>query len=44
MKNPQVRLIAIAEMYARQALKLVDIDSMMQNSGIVPTINQERFW
>jgi len=41
--NPQVRPIAIAEMYARETLKLVDVRRIMKEAGIVPTMNQERF-
>ncbi len=42
-KNPQVRPIAIAEAYAREALKLININKLMKRSGLIPTINQERF-
>ena len=43
LKNPQVRPIAIAEKYARETLKLFDIDKLMREAGVVPTMNQERF-
>jgi len=43
IKNPQVRPIAISEAYAREALKLIDINKLMKNSGLIPTMNQERF-
>lgn len=43
LKNPQVRPIAIAEKYARETLKLFDIDKLMRDAGVVPTMNQERF-
>jgi hypothetical protein len=41
--NPQVRPIAVAEMYARATLKLVNVRSIMKEVGIVPTMNQQRF-
>lgn len=41
--NPQVRPIAIAEMFARETLRLVDFDRMMRDTGLHPTMNQERF-
>lgn len=42
-KNPQIRTIAIAEKFARDSLKLVNINKLMREAGIMPTINQERF-
>jgi len=41
--NPQVRLIAIAEKYARATLKLINIDKILKKVGITPTLNQKRF-
>jgi hypothetical protein len=41
-KNPQVRPIAIAEKYAREALKLIDLKKLMRSSGLVPTMNEGR--
>ena len=41
--DPQVRLIAIAEKYARSTLKLVNIDKILKKVGIIPTANQKRF-
>lgn len=41
--NPQVRPVAVAEMYARETLSLVDIFSLMKEAGITPTMNQVRF-
>lgn len=41
--NPQVRPIAIAEMYARHTLKLINMSKFMYEIGIVPTMNQTRF-
>lgn len=43
LKNPQIRSISIAEKYARATLKLINVNQIMKESGIVPTINQERF-
>ncbi|MDO8726781.1 MAG: DNA double-strand break repair nuclease NurA [Candidatus Methanoperedens sp.] len=43
LKNPQVRPIAIAEKYARDTLRLTDINKIAKYSGLVPTMNQERF-
>lgn len=43
LKNPQVRPIAIAELYARKTLQLVNVNRLMKESGIMPTMNQERF-
>lgn len=43
LKNPQIRSISIAEKYARATLKLINIDQIMKEAGIVPTMNQERF-
>lgn len=42
-RNPQIRLIAIAEKFARDTLDLVDFGKIMKTSGVVPTMNQERF-
>lgn len=42
-RNPQARPIAIAERYARETLKLVDLDEIMRETGLVPTMDQVRF-
>lgn len=42
-RNPQVRPIAVAELYARETLKLVDIVAMMRKAGVMPSMNQIRF-
>jgi hypothetical protein len=42
-KNPQARPIAVAEAYARETLRLMDFQRIMHDSGLHPTINQERF-
>jgi len=41
-KNPQVRPIAIAERYARETLKLINLKKLMKSSGLVPTMNEGR--
>ena len=41
--NPQIRTIAIAEKYARSALKMVNINEKLKIIGITPTMNQKRF-
>jgi len=41
--NPQIRPIAIAEKFARAAIGLVDLGTLMRSSGLQPTMNQERF-
>lgn len=43
VKNPQIRLIAIAEKYAREYIKLTDIKTLIKKLGLTPTINSERF-
>jgi len=43
LKNPQIRPIAVSEMYARESLKMMNIQKLMKKIGIVPTINQSRF-
>ncbi len=41
--NPQIRPIAIAEKYAREMIKTVNIQSLLKYTSLIPTINQERF-
>lgn len=41
--NPQVRPIAIAELYARKTLHLMNFQKIMKKVGITPTMNQNRF-
>jgi len=43
LTNPQIRPIAIAEKYARATLKLINLDNLMRQLGIMSTMNQERF-
>ena len=43
LKNPQVRPIAVAERYAREFIRVTDINSYFNSSGLTPTMNQERF-
>ncbi len=40
--NPQIRPIAIAEMYARATLRTVEFTKTMEQLGITPTMNQNR--
>ncbi|MGQ9722595.1 MAG: DNA double-strand break repair nuclease NurA [Candidatus Jordarchaeum sp.] len=42
-KNPQLRPTAISEKYARATLKLINFYKLMRESGLIPTMNQERF-
>lgn len=41
--NPQIRPIAIAEKFAREILKLSDSYNLIKTTGLIPTMNQERF-
>lgn len=41
--NPQVRPIAIAEKYAREGLRVLNIPTLLGKLGFRPTINQVRF-
>lgn len=41
--NPQVRPIAIAEKYAREGLRILNIPVLLARLGFHPTINQVRF-
>jgi len=41
--NPQIRPIAIAERFAREFIKLTDINKYFYDFGLIPTMNQERF-
>ena len=41
--NPQVRPIAIAEKYAREGIKMLNIPVLLGKMGFHPTINQVRF-
>lgn len=41
--NPQVRPIAIAEKYAREGLRTLNIPALLSRLGFCPTINQVRF-
>jgi hypothetical protein len=41
--NPQVRPIAIAEKYAREGLRMLNIPALLSKLGFRPTINQVRF-
>lgn len=41
--NPQVRPIAIAEKYAREGIRVLNIPALLSKLGFKPTINQVRF-
>ena len=43
LRNPQIRPIAIAEKYARAIIQLINLDKIVRDSGLIPTMNQERF-
>lgn len=42
-KNPQARPIIIAEKFARESIKMMNLNSIMKRIGLVSTMNQERF-
>ncbi len=42
-QNPQTRPIAIAEAFAREALKVIDFDEVIHRTGIRATMNYTRF-
>ena len=42
MINPQARPIAVAEMFARETLNLVNFNKDMKNSQLTPTMNENR--
>lgn len=41
--NPQVRPIAVAEKYAREGLRVLNVPVLLGRLGFLPTINQVRF-
>jgi hypothetical protein len=41
--NPQIRPIFVAEQFARETLKLINFNKIMKETGLQPTINQDRF-
>jgi hypothetical protein len=41
--NPQVRPIAVAEKYAREGIRILNIPALLSRLGFKPTINQVRF-
>jgi len=41
-KNAQIRPVAVAEMYAREIVKMIDVKDIMRKSGVTPTMNEER--
>ncbi|WP_214084226.1 DNA double-strand break repair nuclease NurA [Methanoculleus sp.] len=42
LKNPQVRPVAIAEMFARESKKMYNINKILRDAKIQPTMNQTR--
>lgn len=42
LKNPQVRPVAIAEIFARETKKMYNINKLLKESKIQPTMNQAR--
>jgi len=42
-KNPQLRSIAVAEKYAREALRLINPYRVIRDIGLTPTIDETRF-
>ena len=42
-KDPQLRLISVAEMFAKDILKVANPYGKMQSIGLVPTVNQSRW-
>ena len=43
VKNQQMRLIAIAEKFARKTIALFDLKKILEYTGVTPTVNEERF-
>lgn len=43
LSNPQVRPVAVAEMFAREGLRILNIPVLLLRLGFRPTINQIRF-
>ncbi|HII94310.1 MAG TPA: hypothetical protein HA367_01000 [Candidatus Methanofastidiosum sp.] len=41
--NPQIRPIAVAEKYAREIIKTINIELLLRNSSLIQTMNQGRF-
>jgi len=41
--NLQIRPIAVAEMYARETIKLIDIKAELRKTKLTPTMNEERW-
>jgi len=41
--NPQLRPIAIAEKFARETLKIIDVNKEIRKAGLVPTMNENRW-
>jgi len=43
-KDPQIRIISIAELFAKEMLKIKKIEDIMDELNITPSINQSRWW
>jgi len=41
-KNAQIRPVAVAEMYAREIVRMVDVREIMRKSGATATMNEDR--
>ncbi|BCY17708.1 hypothetical protein hrd7_15570 [Leptolinea sp. HRD-7] len=41
--NPQIRPIAISEMYAREVIRTLNIELLLKNSSLTKTMDQSRF-
>jgi hypothetical protein len=42
-KNPQPRIIAIAERYAKEVINTIDVNKLLMEIGLKPTMNYTRF-
>ena len=42
-KNPQIRPIAVAEKFARETLKVIDVNKEIRKAGLIPTMNENRW-
>lgn len=41
-KNAQIRPVAVAEMYAREIVRMINVKEIMRKSGVTSTMNEER--
>ncbi len=42
-KNPQPKIVAIAENYAREILNIINVKNILREIGVTPTMNYTRF-